>query len=242
MKQLKKYIWNPIRRRPVRWTVFFAGFLYWLFCLPAILFEDPTSTVLESREGYLMGARIAADGQWRFPASDSVPHKFERCILLFEDEHFYSHPGINPVSITKALWNNMTTDSRRGGSTLTQQVIRLSRKGKKRTYGEKVVEMVQATRLEFSYSKKEVLNLYASHAPFGGNVVGLETAAWRYYGLPAAELSWGQMATLAVLPNSPSLVYPGKGHKVLRVKRDRLLKKLLDRGDIDQTGYELAKQ
>lgn len=217
-------------------------FGYWLFCLPAVLFDDPTSTVLESREGYLLGARIADDGQWRFPAADSVPYKFERCILLFEDEYFYSHPGVNPVSVLKALWNNLTTDSRRGGSTLTQQVIRLSRKNKDRTYAEKLLEMVKATRLESKYSKKEILNLYASHAPFGGNVVGLETAAWRYYGLPAQELSWGQMATLAVLPNAPSLVYPGKGQEVLRQKRDRLLKKLMESGELDLTGYELATQ
>lgn len=241
MRITKRFIaffkWLGLKR-----SLILAGLLYWLFCLPRVLFESPTSTVIESREGYLLGARIAADGQWRFPASDSVPHKFERCILLFEDEYFYQHPGVNPVAVTKALWNNLTTDSRRGGSTLTQQVIRLSRDNKARTYSEKLIEMILATRLEFRYSKKEVLGLYAAHAPFGGNVIGLETAAWRYYGLPATELSWGQMATLAVLPNAPALVYPGKGHEVLLQKRNRLLKKLLERGELTQTDYELSVQ
>ncbi|NQX78188.1 penicillin-binding protein 1C [Gilvibacter sp.] len=240
--QLKQRTISFFKWLGLRRSLLLIAFGYWLFCLPKVLFEAPTSTVIESREGFLLGARIAADGQWRFPATDSVPYKFERCILLFEDEYFYKHPGVNPVAVTKALWNNLTTDSRRGGSTLTQQVIRLSRDNKARTYSEKLIEMVQATRLEFSYSKEEVLSMYASHAPFGGNVIGLETAAWRYYGLPAAELSWGQMATLAVLPNAPALVYPGKGHEVLLRKRNRLLKKLMERGEISATDYELSTQ
>ena len=125
---------------------------------------------------------------------DSIPNRFEQSILLFEDEYFFifSHPGFNPVAISKALWQNITTDKRRGGSTLTQQVIRLSRKNKSRNYAEKLIEIFQATRLETRYSKKEILNFYASYAPFGGNVVGLETASWRYFGIPSTELSWGQ--------------------------------------------------
>ncbi|NNF30063.1 MAG: penicillin-binding protein 1C [Flavobacteriaceae bacterium] len=215
-------------------------FSIWLFCLPAELFDASTSTVVESREGIMLGARIADDGQWRFPESDSVPYRFEQCILHFEDEYFYSHPGVNPVSMAKALWQNVTTDKRRGGSTLTQQVIRLSRKNKKRTYFEKVIEIFMATRLEAGYSKKDILNLYASHAPFGGNVVGLETASWRYFGLPSSDLSWGQSAALAILPNAPSLIFPGKNEQILRSKRDRLLKKLFDKGILDQITYELS--
>ena len=164
----------------------------------------------------MLGARIADDGQWRFPKMDSVPMRFEQAILLFEDEYFYNHPGFNPISISKALWQNITTDKRRGGSTLTQQVIRLSRKNKQRNYIEKLIEIFKATRLEFRYSKKEILNLYASYAPFGGNVVGLETASWRYFGIPSEDLSWGQSAALAVLPNAPSLIFPGKNEVLLK--------------------------
>ena len=108
----------------------------WFFCLPSELFKVPTSTVVESREGIMLGARIADDGQWRFPKMDSVSYRFEQSILHFEDEYFYSHPGFNPISIGKALWQNITTEKRRGGSTLTQQVIRLSRKNKGRNYAE----------------------------------------------------------------------------------------------------------
>ena len=128
----------------------------------------------------------------------------------------------------------------RGGSTLTQQVIRLSRKEKKRSYSEKLVELIWATRLEFRHSKEEILKLYVSHAPFGGNVVGLDVAAWRYYGLQPHQLSWAESATLAVLPNAPSLIYPGKNQERLLAKRNRLLEKLLSEEIIDSTTYELS--
>ncbi|MDN6327599.1 MAG: penicillin-binding protein 1C, partial [Alkalibacterium sp.] len=208
--------------------------------MPKDLFEAPTSSVLKSREGVILGARIAKDGQWRFPQQDSVPYKFEQCILFFEDEYFYQHLGFNPIAISKALWGNITTNNRRGGSTITQQVIRLSRQNQARTYLEKLIEIFQATRLEIRESKKDILNLYATYAPFGGNVVGLETASWRYFGVSSQDLSWGQSAALAVLPNAPSLIFPGKNESILKLKRDRLLKKLRDHSVIDSTTYELA--
>ena len=227
-------------RHKIKLGVSIVSLIIWFFCLPSNLFDVPTATVVESKEGIMLGARIADDGQWRFPKMDSVPRRFEQSILLFEDEHFYKHLGFNPVSISKALWGNLTTEKRRGGSTLTQQVIRLSRKNKDRNYGEKLIEIVQATRLEAGFSKKEILSLYASYAPFGGNVVGLETASWRYFGIPSEELSWGQSAALAVLPNAPSLIFPGKNEILLKEKRDRLLLKLFQKDIIDQTTYELA--
>lgn len=214
--------------------------LAWWFCLPKTLFKEPVSTVVVSSNGQLLGARIADDGQWRFPELDSVPKRFQQCIVLFEDAHFYQHPGFNPASMAKALWHNITHGNRRGGSTLTQQVIRLARGNRKRTYFEKLIELFKATRLEFRYSKEKILDLYASHAPFGGNVVGLSAASWRYFGMPPEQLSWGQTAALAVLPNAPSLIFPGTHDKVLKTKRDRLLLKLKETGILDQTSYELA--
>lgn len=235
-----KHIRSFFASSRVRWGLALAVLGLWLFCLPKPLFDTPTATVVESREGMMVGARIASDGQWRFPQMDSVPNKFKQCILQFEDAYFYNHPGFNPVSMSKALWQNLTSDRRRGGSTLTQQVIRLSRQGKKRSYSEKFVEVFMATRLEAGYSKEEILTLYASHAPFGGNVVGLETASWRYFGIPSDQLSWGQAAALAVLPNAPSLIFPGTNEIQFKNKRDRLLKKLYEQEIIDQSTYELS--
>jgi len=213
------------------------------FSLPKILFEEPYSTVIESSEGELLAAKIARDGQWRFPAKDSIPDKFIKCIVYFEDEHFYHHPGFNPVAMTKAIQQNRKAGKVvRGGSTLTQQVIRLARKNKKRTYFEKAIEIILATRLEFRSSKEEILNLYAAHAPFGGNVVGLEMASWRYFGVQSHQLSWAETVTLAVLPNAPSLIYPGKNQIKLQKKRNALLKKLFDEKVIDKLTYELSIQ
>ncbi len=215
----------------------FTGRLF----LPQPLFDDPYSTVLFDRNGVLTGARIANDGQWRFPETDTLPDKYKIAVLQFEDRHFYNHIGFNPVSAFQALIDNIKKGKIvRGGSTITMQVIRLSRKGKPRTIVEKLIETWLAVALETRSSKKEILNLYASHAPFGGNVVGLDAAVWRYFGHSSFELTWAEAALLAVLPNSPSLIHPGKNRKLLLEKRNKLLNRLLVAGKIDSLEYRLA--
>jgi penicillin-binding protein 1C len=197
--------------------------------------------VVESEEGRLLGAKIANYGQWRFPENDTLPEKFKKCIVTFEDHYFYQHPGFNPVAVFNAMIQNYKAGKVvRGGSTLTQQVIRLARKGKRRTYFEKAIELILATRLEFRFSKDKIIELYAAHAPFGGNVVGLEMASWRYFGLKPNQLSWSESATLAVLPNAPSLIFPGKNQELLLAKRNLLLLKLKNNGTIDSETYNLA--
>ncbi|MCY1482383.1 Penicillin-binding protein 1F [compost metagenome] len=241
IKAFLKRIIDKIKRNPKKSVFFGLLLIAYYFCLPRTLFEQPYSTVIESEEGELLGAKIARDGQWRFPAQDSIPEKFKKCIVYFEDEHFYQHPGFNPVAMVKAVKQNHEAGKVvRGGSTLTQQVIRLSRDGKKRSYFEKLIELVLATRLEFRYSKEKIIELYAAHAPYGGNVVGLEMASWRYFGVQPHQLSWAETATLAVLPNAPSLIYPGKNQQRLLNKRNGLLKKLYEEKVIDKTTYELS--
>ena len=223
--------------------MFFLCFLVWfLFCLPRPLFDAPYTTVIEDAEGNFLSARIAPDHQWRFPESDSVPYKFREAIRCFEDEYFYYHPGVNPVSICRALWQNIRKGRvKSGGSTITMQVIRLSLNHQNRNLFSKLHETVLAFRLELGYSKKNILNIYASHAPFGSNVVGLEAASWRYFGRSAARLSWGETAALAVLPNAPALIFPGKNHRMYLLKRNRLFDKLRRLKVIDRTTCELAK-
>lgn len=215
---------------------------YW-FCLPSPLFDDPTCMVLEDKDGNLMGARIAADGQWRFPQIDSVPNKFEQAIITFEDKRFYSHFGFDIRAFFRAIKQNISNQKIvSGGSTLSMQTIRMSRKGKPRSIFQKIIEAILATRMEISYSKDEILAMYASHAPFGGNVVGLNAATWRYYNKPPEKLSWSEAATLAVLPNSPALIHPGRNRKQLEAKRNRLIDKLLKQNIIDQLTADLAKE
>ena len=210
--------------------------------LPVVHFEEENNTILETGSGELLSARITPDGQWRFPTCDSVPYKLNQCIRYFEDEYFPYHPGVNPVSLGKALVRNIRAGRIvSGGSTISMQVVRLSRKGKPRTVTQKVIEMVLALRLELGRNKEEIMGLYASYAPFGGNVVGIDAASWRYYGRPAHKLSWGEAATLAVLPNAPALIFPGRRQDELRSKRDRLLGKLEEKGIIDPMDCELAR-
>lgn len=213
----------------------------YMLCLPRNLFKGTVySTVVEDRNGELLGAHIASDGQWRFPPSDTIPERYKTALIQFEDRYFRYHPGVNPVSIIRALAGNIKAGHvTSGGSTITMQVIRMSR-GKERNLWQKLIEAVLATRLELRCSKNRILAMYAAHAPFGGNVVGLEAASWRYFGRPSSQLSWAEAATLAILPNSPSGVHPGKNRDKLLEKRNRLLHNLLDAGKIDTETYELA--
>ncbi|SHF77407.1 penicillin-binding protein 1C [Bacteroides faecichinchillae] len=212
----------------------------YIFCLPRQLFHVPYSTVVTDRNEELLGARIASDGQWRFPPRATTPEKIKQCLITFEDKHFYHHWGVNPLSIGRAFYQN--TKNKRvvsGGSTLTMQTIRLAR-NKSRTVSEKFIEVVLATRLEFRATKEEILSMYISHAPFGGNVVGLDAASWRYFGHSAEDLSWAESAMLAVLPNAPAMIHLSKGRTTLLAKRNRLLKQLFEKKIIDSSTYELA--
>jgi len=232
-----------IKNVSLKWIVISVLLLIWFFSLPSPLFKDPLSLVLLDKDEQLLGARIAKDGQWRFPETDTLPSHFIDCITTFEDKRFFSHFGFDPIGFARAMQQNIKSgEIVSGGSTLTMQVIRLSRKGKSRTVFEKIIEIFLATRLELTYSKEEILKLYATYAPFGGNVVGLETAAWRYFGRAPDLLTWSEHATLAVLPNAPSLIHFGRNRKALFDKRNRLLDRLLQNGKIDSLTCELSKE
>ncbi|MDZ7314886.1 MAG: penicillin-binding protein 1C [candidate division KSB1 bacterium] len=213
---------------------------FWAIPLPR--FEKPYSTAIYDRRGELLAAGVAADGQWRFAEIRRVPPKCAAAIIAYEDRRFYAHFGIDPIAVVRAMRDNLR--NRRivsGAGTLTMQAVRLSRPGP-RTWRRKFVEAILALRLEASLSKQQILALYASHAPFGGNVVGLEAAAWRWFGHSPEQLSWAEAALLAVLPNNPSLMHPGRNREALKAKRDRLLTVLLRRGVIDSLTCRLAQQ
>jgi len=215
--------------------------LWWWFALPRTLFEQPLATVVEDEQGLLLGAKIAADGQWRFPAADSLPEKFMVCARIFEDRRFWHHPGIDLRALVRATGQNLRAGRVvSGASTLNMQVIRMSRQRSSRSWWQKTVEILLALRLEVAYDKATIFQLWASHASYGGNIVGLETASWRYYRKPSHLLSWAEAATLAVLPNSPGLIHPGRNRSALAAKRNRLLNKLVATGYLDQASADLA--
>lgn len=218
------------------------GFLYWLLCLPAVLFPQPLATELLSTEGELLAARIAADGQWRMPPAQDIDTTLKIAVLAYEDRRFYEHRGVSWLGLLRAARENWRAGRIvSGGSTLTMQVARMARGNRARTLVQKLVEMSWATRLECRYPKEAILRLWLDHAPFGGNVVGIEAACRRYYGRSPAALSWAEAATLAVLPNSPGLIHPGRGRAQLRQKRDALLADLVALGRLDAATASLAR-
>ena len=237
---LKKFFQTSSKKRKVALIAGVGLLVAYIFCLPRQLFNVPYATVVTDRNGELLGARIADDEQWRFPENDTLPEKFKICLTQFEDRYFRYHWGVNPLAMGRAMIQNIKEKRIvSGGSTISMQVIRLYR-NKKRTFLEKCYESILATRLEFRYSKNKILALYASHAPFGGNVVGLDAAAWRYFGHSAHQLSWAEAATLAVLPNAPAMLHLAKNRNLLLEKRNRLLKRLRNIKIISEMDYDLA--
>lgn len=222
--------------------IFLCLLLWYIFLLPNPLFQVTYSTTIYAENNELLGGKVASDGQWRFRATDSISEKYFTALIQYEDKRFRFHWGVDPIAIARAIVQNIRNkEVISGGSTLTMQTIRLAR-GKQRTWSEKIVEIIWATRLEFSHSKDEILRLYASHAPFGGNIVGVDAATWRYFNHSAQELTWAEAATLAVLPNAPAMIHPGKNRAKLLQKRDHLLAKLLQNKKISEEEYQLAIQ
>ncbi len=227
-----------------------AAALQW-WPLPASLHQADYARILLSREGELLGARIARDEQWRFAPVAQVPENYREAVILFEDRRFYRHSGVDPLAVARAALGNLR-DGRvsSGGSTLSMQLARLLRQADwrlagrtgapPRSWGSKGLEALRALQLEWHYSKDELLALYASHAPFGGNIVGLDAAAWRYFGRAPEQLSWAEAALLAVLPNSPAMIHPGRQRSQLQAKRDRLLQRLHQAGHLSRLDLQLA--
>ena len=235
-----------IRNRKKKWRLAAAAlpalaFLVYLLWPPGPLFDRPLSPVLFSEDGQLLGARLAADGQWHFPRDRKVPDKYFQAVLQFEDRRFYLHPGVDPVAMVRAAWQNLKAGRiKSGGSTITMQLARLTIGSGRRTVGRKLKESLLALKIELRYSKREILELFASNAPFGRNLVGLDAASWFYFGRHPEDLSWAEACFLAVLPKNPGLAADENGMSNIRRKRDRLLEKLRRRGLIDEIKLKLA--
>ena len=234
-------------------SLFFSGVavlvLMFAVSLPDPLFSSYYSPALYDRNGKLLGAMVAFDGQWRFPEGSfrsaggpALNEKFAEAIIESEDKRFRNHAGVDFFALGRALIQNLRgAKVVSGGSTITMQTIRLARPDSRRSVFEKAVEAVLAMRLELSRSKDEILSLYAANAPFGANVVGLEAASWRWFARSSADLSWAEAATLAVLPNGPGLIHPGRNRRILRARRDALLDRLCAKGLFDGETLDLAK-
>ncbi|MBK9107810.1 MAG: penicillin-binding protein 1C [Saprospiraceae bacterium] len=210
---------------------------------PELLQRQHYARVVYDSSNQLLGARLSRDGQWRFSPVDDLPDRYMTCLKQYEDKRFDLHLGIDPIAIGRAIYLNLKRgEISSGGSTITMQLARLLCKHKNRSLWNKLIECWYAVGLELNYSKKNILCYYASFAPYGGNVVGLDAALWRYFQRNHRELSWAEAALLAVLPNQPSWLHLQRNRHLLFDKRNRLLHELLKKAYINANELELALQ
>ena len=216
--------------------------LYASIPLPAPLFAPDYSTLVTDRNGELLRAFLNRNQQWCFPPQPdlAIPDKLQKAILHFEDRRFYDHVGVDPFSLLRGLYQNAVSGKIvSGASTITMQVARLMQP-KERTYFNKGLEILQALKIERRYTKEQILRFYLDHAPYGGNIIGYQAACLKYFRKRPEQLTWGEAATLAVLPNAPGLVSPTADRKSLEEKRNRLLHRLRDAGFIDAQTCSLS--
>jgi penicillin-binding protein 1C len=216
-----------------------------LFCLSFFLLSlmyplpdpKPYSLVVYDRHGTFLHAFLADDDMWRFKTTaEEIPPRFKQLLLYKEDRYFYYHPGVNPFAVVRAGIQNLISGKRiSGASTITMQVARLL-EPKSRTWGGKLIEMFRALQLEWKYSKDEILQMYLSMIPLGGNIEGLQSAALLYYQTPLERLNTAQLFDLILIPNNPNGLRPDKFPERLhqeRIVRSRpfFQKNILDRND-----------
>lgn len=225
--------------------LFFIFLLY--FCFVFFSFnpkDDPFSSrygkSMLDKNDEILSIFLNKDEQWHIKNSSHLSPKLSIATSIFEDRNFYSHIGIDFGAILRSVYINVRYKKRIGGSTITMQTIKLLYQNK-RTYFNKINEMILALRLESLYSKDEILEMYFNNAPYGGNIIGVAAASLLYFQKNPKDLTWGESALLAVLPHSPGLINIGRNNHLLLEKRNRLLDELHKRGYIDEDNLKLAK-
>ncbi len=217
-------------------------FLALVLVVPLPARAGKPSVVVEYRDGRPAYVFLTADDKWRLPVSlDKVDPKYVEALVALEDKRFWSHDGVDAVAIARAAWTDVTRMRRvSGGSTLTMQLARLL-EPRKRTIGNKLIDMFRATQLDMRLSKREILEEYLTRTPYGGNVEGIESAAWSYFGHGAKSLTPLEIATLLAVPQGPSRFAPRPQNEArLRARRDAILTKLIAAGVVSATDAEVA--
>ena len=196
-----------------------------LFPLP--LPEDDLARVVLAVDGTPLWRFADRDGVWRYPVTpDEVSPYYLEALLTYEDRWFRQHPGINPLALGRAAWQNLTGGRVvSGGSTLSMQVARLLDPHGRNLPG-KLKQLWRTAQLEWHLSKDEILTLYLNRAPFGGPLEGVAAASWSYLGKPPSQLSRADAALLAVLPQAPSRLRPDRHPERAQAARDKVLRRL----------------
>ncbi len=234
----------PSKSRPILKKILYGIFVFFflILCIPLPKDEVAYSRALYSQDNQLLSAAISSEQQWRLPFSEPVPDKLSTAIITYEDAYFYYHLGINPISMIKATWTNLRSGRVvRGASTIPMQVMRLRHRSLGRSLWNKIYESLAAIKYSVTNSKKSIIKDWASLAPFGGNTIGIKAASLRYFGTDMDNLSWGQYALLAVMPNGPAVANLTRNRATLKQKRDKLLDKLAAEGYIPSDEVALYK-
>lgn len=195
---------------------------------PLPLKDVTPARVVVAQDGTPLWRFADAEGVWRYPVTiEEVSPRYLEALIQYEDRWFWDHPGVNPFSIVRAGWQDLTAGRVvSGGSTLTMQVARLL-DPHPRTFGGKVRQLWRAFQLEWHLSKRDILTLYLNRAPFGGTLQGIGAASWAYLGKPPAQLSYADAALLAVLPQAPSRLRPDRWPQRAQVARNKVLDRML---------------
>lgn len=190
------------------------------------------SVAVEYRDGRPAYVFLSRDDKWRLPvALGDVDPRFVAALVALEDKRFFRHDGVDPLAIVRAAASDVLHARRvSGGSTLTMQLARLL-EPRARTLPSKLLDMFRAVQLDLRLSKREILEEYLSRTPYGGNVEGVESAAWSYFGHGPRHLTPLEIATLLAVPQGPTRYAPRPGNVLrLRERRDAILGKLIDAG------------
>jgi penicillin-binding protein 1C len=210
---------------------------------PDLTRAQTLSREVRDRAGVLLRPFLAADDSWRLQTSSEEVHpRYLEILMAYEDQRFYSHIGVDPVAVMRAAlqwWDAGVVVS--GASTLTMQVARLLEPGQQRGFATKLRQAARALQLELRYSKEEILGLYLTLAPFGGNLEGVRAASLSYFGKEPRALSLAEAALLVALPQSPERVRPDRNAQFAGEARDKVLARLLERGMIAQDEADEAR-
>lgn len=202
-------------------------------------FKNRYSKVVLDRNQEILSIFLDKNEQWHIRSDEPIPDKLKTSVITFEDKRFYTHIGIDFLSIGRAFIKNFTTSKESGASTLNMQIIKILEKNK-RTYFNKFIEMIKAVKLNNNYTKDEILRIYLNNAPYGGNVIGYKSAALFLFDTKPSGLTWAQSALLAVLPNAPGMLNITKNRSKLLFKRNSLLNKLYLLGNFDKDTLKLS--
>ena len=169
-----------------------------------------------------------------------IPDGIRFATIAAEDAHFYTHHGIDIISMARALKVNFESgEIRQGGSTITQQLARILYLTRERTIKRKINEMFLALKIEAEFSKEQILDTYLNAVPYGSNAYGIETASLTFFGKNAKQLTLAESALLAALPNAPTYYSPyGNQNDLLRARQQAILSRMYELGYI--TSPELA--